>query len=374
MGVEAYEAGSAWNLDGPADDALAYARWLWDLGLARDDVTLLLSPLPRNRAAVESAAASAGARFAPADRETVHRTLFRELAAASGEWLFVSWSGHGLVDPEGRRRLLYADAVHGDLRCLDLDAALAAFRSDVAPSHPRQLWLIDACQTFADPAATAGALRPDPVPRGTLRSRPDQQVLFACGPGEAAAGRAGAAADRRSGVFTGEALALLRENPGWREESHLLAETLRVRFQASSARGETRQLPTSLWFEGAAGARRTTIAAPAPAPPRPRRLGTSDHRRLYEALAAVPVMRDPGTRGAVMNRLPAEIAGSVPRSGVMRIEILELVDTCLAFRDGLTRLWEALSLLDAGTEALAALHDVFEEYPEWFNSPHASGN
>jgi hypothetical protein len=360
VAVESYETGSAWDLDGPVRDALAYRAWLLDLGLAPGAVTVLASPLPKNRARFEEA----GVHWRPADRDSVHRALFRELAAAAGDWLCVAWSGHGLVDLDGHRRLVYADAAPGDLRSLDLEAALAAFRSDVAPGHPRQLWLVDACQTFTDAASAADALRPDPVPRGRLRAVPEQRVLFAGGPGEAAGNRVQeGAADSSSaaGVFSAAVLDLLRAHPEWRHDTARLAAGLRERFRTDST---TSAVPTSLWFEGAGDTARSEVRRAAPR----RRLHLADHRRLHDALAALPVMRDPGLRAAVIARLPPEIGASVPRSPVTRIEILELISTCLVFDNGLGHLWEAVSLLDAGTAALGELEAVLKDYPEWFTA------
>ncbi|MFF3356793.1 caspase family protein [Streptomyces sp. NPDC002917] len=345
VGVESYEAGSVWDLDGPVHDALGFARWLRELGVRDESLTLLLSPLERNRVLADGF----GLRYRPADRNTVHQVLTRELADERTDWLFVAWSGHGLIDADRSRRLLFADAVHRDLRGLDVEAVLAMYRSDGAPGHPRQLWLFDACQTYADPAATAGALRPDPIPRSTPRQQADQHVLFACGPGEAT--RNG----MRSGVFSAEALRLLREHPDWRRSPRALAEALRSGF------GTT----TSLWFEGDGEAGRTAVRRKVPG----RRLDLSDKRRLRDALAVVGVMRQPESRSQVIGLLPDEIAGSVARSGVMLLEILDLVETCLAFGDGLTHLWTAVSLVDPGTTALDDLLEVLQGYPEWFTPP-----
>lgn len=358
VGVESYEAGSAWDLDGPVRDALGHVHWLRELGLADRDITLLLSPLARNR----DLADSAGLPHRPADRDTVHRVLTRELADEHSDWLCVAWSGHGLVDADGNRRLLFADAVQRDLRCLDVEAALALYRSDGAPGHPRQLWLLDACQTHADAAATAGTLRPDPLPRAPLRQQADQHVLFACGPGETT--RNG----MRSGRFSAEALRLLRDHPDWRSGPRPLAEALRRTF------GNT----TSLWFEGDGEAVRTRGERPVVPPPRrpaPRRkLELADKRRLYDALAAVPAMLHPDSRGLVIGLLPVDMAANVPRPGVMRLEILGLIDTCVTFGDGLTRLWEAVSLVVApGATALDDLLDVLRDYPEWFTEPVSNG-
>lgn len=350
VAVESY--GSGWSLDGPVRDALAYRDWLIGSGLEPEAITVLASPLPRNEALLKDV----GVDWRPAEREHVHQALLREAGPAGSDWLFVAWSGHGLIDLDGHPRLLYADARADDLRCLDLDAFLAAFRSDLAPSHPRQLWVAGACQTFVDAVTAGNALRPDPVPRRQLRSGASQRVLFACGPGQATGQRRAGAAEA-SGLFSRTVLELLRAQPELRHDTAQLAAGLRKRFQ-----GAGDGVPTSLWFDNAGESGRTEAKRTAPR----RRPDLADERRLYEALYAVPVMRDPGTRAAVIARLPSVISSSVPRNPVARIEILELIGTCVLFENGLGHLWAAISLLDAGTAELGDLEAVLRDHPEWF--------
>ncbi|MEU1459301.1 hypothetical protein ABZ467_01195 [Streptomyces sp. NPDC005727] len=371
VAVETYEAGSAWELDGPVRDVLAHRAWLLEQGLAPEEVTVLAAPLPHSRDLLTDH----GVDWRAATRENVHRVLFREVAEESGDWLYVAWSGHGLIDMDGHRRLPYLDATPGDLRSLDLEAALAAFRSDVAPGYPRQLWVIDTCQTFVDAAASAYALRPDPVPRGRLRHVSGQRALFACGPGGTTANRPGeepgelrgpvdgARLVRAAGPFSAAVLDLLRAHPGWATDTEPLTAALRQEFRAGAHRRSGARSPTSLWFDDAGRSSRTEVTRARAR----RRLTIAEQRRLYEALAAVPVMRDPGLRAAVITRLPPEICSSVPRSPVMRIEILELLGTCALFENGLGHLWGAVSLLDAGTDARDDLEAVLREFPEWYS-------
>ncbi|QIB48233.1 effector-associated domain 2-containing protein [Streptomyces aureoverticillatus] len=379
VGVERYAGGSAWNLDGPVRDALAYARRLLDAGLPPERLTLLASPLPANSAVVERA----GLDHRPADRESVHRTLFRELPARSGEVFFLSWSGHGLVDPSGRRRLLYADAVPEDIRCLDLDAALAAWRSDLVPSFPRQLWLIDACQVFADPAGVSGALRPDPVPVGTLRERAGQYALFACAPGQTAReggsggtgpftsqvlrfmdGFLGGAVDGHGSADGPSAVDKERFASGWPTDPQVFAEALRQRMRAAGDTGDTCQTPTYFWHSGPDGQSERWFRRSSETPPTPLNLtpigsgalarpSREQRRRLLETLGRVPAMADPDTRSTVIRQLPPDMAGSVPRSAVTRFALLDLIDTCLSFPGGLDELIEALDMVDGGTSARA---------------------
>ncbi|MGY0020343.1 effector-associated domain 2-containing protein [Streptomyces sp. cg35] len=342
VGVERYDGGPGWDLDGPVRDAVGHARRLLAAGLPPERITLLLSPAPHN----EHLAAEAGLGFRRAGREAVHQALFRELPSRSGDFFFLAWSGHGLVAADGHRRLLYADATERDIRSLDLDAALAAWRSDLVPSFPHQLWLLDACQLFADPARLDGALAPDPVPVRPLRERPGQHALFACAPGQSARGsRTGG-----PGVFTAAVHDLWDEGGGagsWPADPRALADQVRERV---AAQGTAAQTPTYFWHCGPQG-QSEQWRRPAPAPAGPARPARARRRELVLALERVPAMREPDARARVIRQLPPEIAASVPQSAITRPALLDLVDTCLEFPDGLDELCDALEMVDPGTLA-----------------------
>ncbi|MFI1163586.1 hypothetical protein ACH4UM_08215 [Streptomyces sp. NPDC020801] len=377
VGVEQYAGGSAWNLDGPVHDAVGYARRLLDGGLPPERITLLLSPLPRNTAAADGL----GTGYRRATRDTVHEVLFRELPNCQGELFFLAWSGHGLVDARGGRRLLYADAVAEDLRSLDLDAALTAWRSDLIPSFPHQLWLVDACQVFADSAAVDGALRPDPVPLGRLRERPGQHAFFACAPGQSARNTATGG----FGVFTSRALSLLDAGPhpdGRTAGPGAFAAALRDGVRATAAGDGRDQTPTYFWHAGPDG-QGERWSHPRPTVPHPRGQGSpagrpgppagapalarptrEQRRRLLDILERMPAMAAPAGRSRLIRQLPAVIAVSVPQSGITRSALLDLIDTCVEFPGGLAELEAALDMVDSGTAALAEFRDALRELAE----------
>ncbi|MEU3250148.1 hypothetical protein [Streptomyces sp. NPDC006997] len=357
VGVERYAGGPDWRLDGPVRDALGHARRLLDAGLPAERITLLLSPLPHH----ERAAAGLGLKYRPATRDAVHEVLFRELPRSDGESLLLAWSGHGLLDSGGRRRLLYADAVAEDLRGLDLDAALAAWRSDLVPSYPRQLWLLDTCQVFGDPRTERAALPPDPVPTGRLRERPGQYAFFAAAPGQAARGTG----TGEYGVFTSRVLRLLDERGGgghaWLSDPGGLATALRDAVGEGGAWDAGPQTPTYFWHTGPDGQQerwhrpRATVADGSARPTREQR------RRLVGLLERIPAMTSPGDRARLIRQLPPAVAVSVPQSDVTRFALLDLVDTCGEFPGGLDELCAALETVDAGTAAFAEFADAVRE-------------
>ncbi|MET7900635.1 hypothetical protein ABZS86_03845 [Streptomyces sp. NPDC005355] len=93
------------------------------------------------------------------------------------------------------------------------------------------------------------------------------------------------------------------------------------------------------------------------------RPGLDQRKRLVLALEAVPVMADPAARGQVLGLLPSEIHGSLPRSPITRVDLVGVVETCLAFPDGLTQLWKAVNVVDSGSYALRELAGILAEMP-----------
>jgi hypothetical protein len=102
-----------------------------------------------------------------------------------------------------------------------------------------------------------------------------------------------------------------------------------------------------------------------PMPAEDPRGGLSPRRRLVLVLETVPAMADLHSREAVLRLLPTEVKSSMPRSPVTRVDLLGVVDTCLQFPDGLSRLWEALCLVDPGTQARGVLAGVLAEFPSF---------
>jgi hypothetical protein len=49
VGIEKYQAGSDWNLNGPANDAINFANWLLARGVTPENIHLFVSPLDENR-------------------------------------------------------------------------------------------------------------------------------------------------------------------------------------------------------------------------------------------------------------------------------------------------------------------------------------
>jgi len=149
VGIEQYQAGSDYDLNGPANDALQFATWLLDQGVQPDHIRLFLSPLERNRSVNEIAVAK-GLKPEPATRGHVDSTIRSEFTSENGrgDLLYVFWGGHGTVTgTDGtKRRLLFADTDDQNKWNLNVNSLVDALRTAAHGSgFPQQIFVFDAC-------------------------------------------------------------------------------------------------------------------------------------------------------------------------------------------------------------------------------------
>ncbi len=107
VGIEKYAAGQAWNLNGPAQDAGRFCGWLLDRQVPKENILLFSSALEESALNQKTN----GLEFHPPKRQNIYQTLINELPQKRGNLLFVFWGGHGIITPEGKRCLFYADLV-----------------------------------------------------------------------------------------------------------------------------------------------------------------------------------------------------------------------------------------------------------------------
>ncbi|MFI8321216.1 caspase family protein [Streptomyces sp. NPDC085529] len=344
VGAERYAAGPSWDLPGPAADARRFTSWLRGRGVPASHIALLLAPLPgAGGPEVDVPEGSAG-------REAVQEVLTRRLPVLEGDLLWVFWGGHGVTDPQGHRRLFYADAGPDDRRNLDLDAWLTAFSTDLVPGFRRQIWLVDSCQTFVEDLMLARSLPQELPPGGDRLPGREQFVLLASGRGQRAANDP----VRQTGAFSRAVLAALAAADGtgaWPPDMAALADTVLREFSGGGQR------PTSLWHRSWAGDEHRFDDAPAPAAPAvpaPRRsveepVPDAALAALIGLLADWPGVTDQNQRQLVLGMLPADLAGSIPRHGAARPDIISIVRTCRRHPGGLRALVDALALLEPGS-------------------------
>ncbi|MCZ4510124.1 caspase family protein [Streptomyces sp. ActVer] len=343
VGIEKYDAGDAWDLPGPARDALAFRRLLSDAGVPEAQLHLHLAPLPPF---------APDTPYRPADHATVRRALVRELPAAQGDVLWVWWGGHGVLDRAEHLRLLCSDATVGDKVALDLDSALARYAGDAVPGLREQLWLVDACETFEEALAFRVPLPADALPVGQRNLAHRQSTLRAAGRGRAAANDP----VRATGLFSEVLLDLLAARgsvlPGLPDPEELFS-AVRVRMEALREAGRTLQHPE---IRLQSPQRTETL------PPAEGRM-LSALGRAVEALMAYPWTADPVERQAVVTALDPRVHGTIPRHPKARTDVTSIL-TALGRRrpEDLWELFDAVVSLDDDPERRAELADALREF------------
>ncbi|MDN0197447.1 caspase family protein [Streptomyces sp. S.PNR 29] len=358
VGIEAYDAGPAWDLPGPARDAVAFHRLLRSAGVPEDRLRLHLAPLPPFTPDVP---------YAPADRTTLRRVLVSDLPSGQGDVLWVWWGGHGVLDRSGRLRLFCADATTADKAGIDLDSALERYAGDAVPSFTEQLWIVDACETFEEALGFREPLPPDalPVGRRTLTHR--QTVLRSAGRGRAAVNDP----VRGTGLFSDVLLGLLADRaavlpaPPDPEE---LFPAVRSRIAALREAGRTLQYP-EIRLQSP---ERSEILPPSGpgAGPRPR----SPLVRAVDALLAYPLMRDPAERQTVVAALDPRVTATLPRHTIARTDATGIL-TALGRRhpQALWDLYDAVVSVDDDPDRGDELAEALRQFAASKSRPHGPG-
>ncbi|MGI5499259.1 caspase family protein [Lentzea sp. CA-135723] len=253
VGVDEYGI-EGWSLRGPVDDARKFVEWLVSRGVPAANIELLISrPAGPVCGVVPSEPVS----------WRVEKT-FTKMTSLSSELLIVYWGGHGVADNMESCRLFYGDAVERSKLNLDLNTLLRAMRTDSYSSHPRQLVLVDACQTFVHDRGWVTSL-PRFVPAmGRSESSRDQHVLFATSPGQLAVNDDTA----RTGLFSQAVREVLGQlAPGtWPPDPAALSDGVRRRFQAWYDEGRTDQVPSYVSFCGRGSEEHVVFSASAADP------------------------------------------------------------------------------------------------------------
>jgi len=235
VGVEKYNAGPKWNLDGPVPDACRYANWFLDQGVPLQNIHVCLSPIEENKD------------VRPRDGLTIHPATFSAiinimqiLGQCEGDLLWIVWGGHGVSDRR-QRRLFCADASERDKANLDLSSLIDALQSTYFKSLPDQIGLFDACANDLDQLRYALKLPAYEFSLGN--SRPSRQFfLHASRPGQSAANKS----VDKTGQFTQEIFPLLVEaaQRSWPPDMKWVADRLEQRFAELVSQGKARQTPT----------------------------------------------------------------------------------------------------------------------------------
>jgi hypothetical protein len=234
VGIEKYQAGPEYDLDGPSGDALKFASWLLDRGVDPEHIYLFLSPLDENREKLSEAEAL-GLKPLPAIHDLISAKIRSQLTneyGQGGDLLYVFWSGHGIVTKTDTltRRLLFADTdddTKWNLNFNSLVEGLSTFAHGAGFNN--QAFFIDACanayyqglfQTVQGEAAEVKFAASGEIDRG------DQFVLFASAEYEVATNES----DIGTGSFAKALFDSLKDQPLF-PDMPTITETVQIKFK-----------------------------------------------------------------------------------------------------------------------------------------------
>jgi hypothetical protein len=291
MGIERYDIGDAWNLNGPAVDAAEFIRWLRGRGVPPENIAFFASPLAENREELKSL----DVQYQSPDSKTIMDAMSREFEKRRGELLLVMWGGHGVIS-EGSRRLFFSDVSENRLLSLDVDGYLNYLRSTFMPGFAKQAVFLDACANYFELQQSPVALAPVPIVAGVPRNGVSQFVLFGAGEGERAKNQGAL----RKGLFSSILLDELRKAPlpDWPPDLLLIESRIDKRFAELRANGKASQTPVRFYYRDWNGREEIRYASMQPD------LGPAE-KELSQALMACQVMQTPRSRQLLLGELRA---------------------------------------------------------------------
>ncbi|MBC7882746.1 MAG: caspase family protein [Anaerolineae bacterium] len=349
VGIDRYEAGDRWNLNGPVPDVLRIAKWLTGIGVPPANLTVLLSPLESNVALVDEITQLLGTAPLPATEDQVKKA-FEALQGQKADLLLVYWGGHGWLTQDGQRRLFVSDTTEKNLRNMDLNDQLTAMRTNLFSGTRKQVFVVDACANYAiGMAVTPPSTQ---VAKGTVLPGIEQFVLLAARPGDLAKNDD----TQQTGVYTRELLKELNSLPpaeNWSEQLPQISSRLQSRFDELRAQGRTRQTPVYLWHKDMVGNeynfRLTPRALSSPIQQTarlPRTLSLAERGRLRDLFLACASMQSQAKRDAIVGDLSPNVASVISRGSDSNTDILNILKTVRDFRGGLAQLILAIHLYE----------------------------
>lgn len=373
VGIDRYEAGARWNLDGPVPDVLRMAKWLAGIKVPPANLTVLLSPLESNVALIDEITQLLGTAPLFATEEQVKKA-FEALQGQKADLLLVYWGGHGWLTQDGQRRLFVSDTTEKNLRNMDLNDQLTAMRTNLFSGTRKQVFVIDACANYAiGMAVTPPSTQ---VAKGTVLPGIEQFVLLAARPGDLAKNDD----TQQTGVYTRELLKELNSLPlkeNWSEQLPQISSRLQSRFDELRAQGRTRQTPVYFWFKDMIGNEHSFGDAPRAQsspiklqPSLPRNLTLAERGKLRDLFMACASMQSQAKRDGILGELSPEVSRVISRGNDSNTDILNILKTVRDFSGGLAQLIEAIHLYEGDSLPFQKLYAELDRIlPEETGNP-----
>lgn len=347
VGIEVYDAGSRWNLDGPARDLLDIYAWLRNHHVPATQIHCLASPLADN----ETALRAAGVAWRPATSGSV-RDILNGLRTQKGDLLVLFWAGHGAIHDK-QHRLFVADATQADKRNFEWDALRDSLASSYFTGFARQIMIVDACADFRDDFefSAPGEVLPVGAPRtpGELA----QFAFFATRPGETARNLG----DEGRGLFSRELLRALEAtaatDPSWPPDVAAVARRVQDAFKAFRTAGSAAQSPHFEWRDWDGNMVEVNASQP------PRRdpasggavatLTFSQLAGLTNVLIACPQLATEAGRNDLLTLIRPAIGQAVKRRGDTKSDVMNIVQTAANYPGGLEEFLQLVGYYATGS-------------------------
>ena len=371
VGIEQYDAGSHWKLDGPASDTYKFADWLCRNQVPPENISVLLSPLEKNVVIEKQVLSLTNQHPLKATKAEVEKALER-LKTTTASLFILFWAGHGQVD-KGEHRLFYADATDNERKNLNLNAWMAAMQTHLYKGVPKQLFLVDACANYV--TGQAVTLPNDSPASGTPLPSQEQFALFAAKPGDYAKNIG------NQGLFSRELLAELNKLPAdesWPPDMEAVTARLQRRFITLREQKQAEQMPSYYFYQDWGGNKRMfSQINPAPLVSQarsqsmtvPRKLDLPELSQLRDAFLQCDSVRDRDKRNDVILQLRPDIANNINRNRDNNTDVLNLINTSRNYKGGLFEVLRIIKFFEGDSLAVKALRETIsnmlpEEMPD----------
>ena len=314
VGVEKYDTGGRWNLNGPALDAIRFAKWLRDRDIPPENILLFASPLQENQNYFDQEVAACGVECKRPESEAIRLAITADIAQRRGGLLFVFWGGHGVMN-EGRRYLFPANVRETDLLTFDFEQLRGFCQSTKMQGFARQIFVVDACANYFDLQRSPERLGQVPIMPGFTKGGVSQFVLFAVRDGQLSKNLDAL----RSGLFSSIFLEELAKEPEgiWPPDLQAIQGRILGRFEELRLAGKSSQMPSFLLHRDWDGNTSSRYVSMQP------ELDPSDSE-LVDVLGSCPPMqtqtaRDEFIGGLKLLRIPS--ADEIPSVADMRLHV-----------------------------------------------------